>query len=418
MLSKIFSLFLFLLFFSCQKAPCPNGFLKKGKEEFLFCESKLPISKEKYNEVFFITKKKGPVEYLGFPLALPATNPGTLVEIDHYRLDTDFKTKLLKDAGSIKSKVVHVRHMSQKDINKDNNPDLLIVDHGTDTDPFPGGINRLFLSHEEGYKEIILNKNDLMYSFFSGISDYNKDGKEDLFIQNPTGKFPLGFYSQDNQLKWTFSSEAFPNSLTQFEHSYLASLFEDIDHDGDEDLILGGHDRKDQPFDIFLLNNNGKFIWSPSQVFPKRKENQNWGTVDIKKFNSNSFIHVTHDDKFTKGSFQIFQISKDLKIKELDLDLKLKGENFWIPWANIIDLDQNGLDDIVLTYRATKMPFKLPYNLSILMNPGTKSFKHIHLPPHFDVFNGVHFGDFNDDQKPDILLHHFSGKLSLLFNRF
>lgn len=148
-----------------------------------------------------------------------------------------------KNDGRIQG-MLHIRKMVYGDLNKDGFPDIILIAHGYDAEPWPGEYPVILMSSPDGeYKDIRLT--DLEMGFYHGgaTGDIDKDGDLDIFLIDNFGH--SGFLINDGGGKLTYSQELV--NLELIVGMFNAELY-DIDKDGYLDLICGGHDWEDRSY--------------------------------------------------------------------------------------------------------------------------------------------------------------------------
>ncbi len=260
----------------------------------------------------------------------------------------------------------HARHVLFIPKFKDNHPALFISDHGIDLPPFAGGFSRLFvwdksikkfvdktekygLDHQQAFTFAStfthLKSNEL--SLFKANISLANSGPE-FFIKNKADHF-------ENILP---NDKEFPR-----DKCIMNALFADFDRDGVDELFLGGCDmgkRQNNYLEndlIMKLNQKKMRIW---KTLPKRNDEPLWGVGAVyaeslfstsKKRSMLDLATVIYNPTFTRGKINFYQNNGS--------DLKQIGQfvparmirDFFIPWAQFLDLDGDGLSEVIGVYR-------------------------------------------------------------------
>lgn len=258
----------------------------------------------------------------------------------------------------------HARHVLWIPQFENNTPALFVSDHGIDLPPYAGGISRIYVL------DLKLNKfidkthefkldNLLTYTFASTFSHLEKDKKLIIFKANMQNKSQsIEFLSKDNQNK--FSNETKKAIIFPDEKCFMNALFADLDHSGNDQLILGGCDlpQKSTNFidhDIILKRINGQYkSWIE---LPLRNSEPQWGVnaiyaKNLSKNISLDLIELIYNNSYTQGKVNFYQdLSGNKFSKVYQFTPKNIAFNYFIPWIAFYDVDGDGLLDIVGTYR-------------------------------------------------------------------
>ena len=137
----------------------------------------------------------------------------------------------------------HIRKMIYGDYNHDGFPDICLLGHGYDGEPWPGEYPVILMSGYDGvYSDVRLT--ELVSYYHGGASgDFDNDGDLDIFLCDNFGK--PGILVNDGDGNFEFHQELVNSPL--FVSIFNAEMV-DIDGDGYLDIICGGHDWEDRSF--------------------------------------------------------------------------------------------------------------------------------------------------------------------------
>ncbi len=135
---------------------------------------------------------------------------------------------------------IHSRKQIYGDYNNDGLPDICLIGHGWDYEPWPGEYPVILMSSSSGtYKDIRLTQ---YVSFYHGgaSADIDNDGDLDIFLIASSHGDPV-LLLNDGVGNFTKSEDMsiYPYNI----HMYYAELY-DIDKDGYIDLLINGSDHE------------------------------------------------------------------------------------------------------------------------------------------------------------------------------
>jgi len=258
---------------------------------------------------------------------------------------------------------VHPRKSISADFNSDGYPDIFIVDHGYDKDPFPGATNWLVLSDGKG--KYISKEFTERSEFFHGAAAGDLDGDLDVDIFDSRGYI----YTNDGKGNFNVSK-----SNLNTNQRYTVEIF-DLDNDGYDEIIVSGH-TWENPTTIYLGNEN--YDYSEDNKVEIEPVDDIWGVVPdilIEDINSDGNYEIILSttkgpDNFYQGYMvQIVSLDNDLNV--LSSTIAYKDDNKqWVEWLRIVDYDNDGDKDILSDDKGSDFG-----NTFILLNDGQMNFR-------------------------------------------
>ena len=249
------------------------------------------------------------------------------------------------------------------DFNSDGYPDIFIVDHGFDKDPFPGGTNWLVLSDGKG--KYISKEFTERSEFFHGAAAGDLDGDLDVDIFDSRGYI----YTNDGKGNFNVSK-----SNLNTNQRYTVEIF-DLNNDGYNEIIVSGH-TWENPTTIYLGNEN--YDYSEDNKVEIEPVDDIWGVVPdilIEDINSDGNYEIILSttkgpDNFYQGYMvQIVSLDNDLNV--LSSTIAYKDDNKqWVEWLRIVDYDNDGDKDILSDDKGSDFG-----NTFILLNDGQMNFR-------------------------------------------
>jgi hypothetical protein len=257
---------------------------------------------------------------------------------------------------------VHPRKSISADFNSDGYPDIFIVDHGYDNDPFPGATNWLVLSDGKG--KYISKEFTERSEFFHGAAAGDLDGDLDVDIFDSRGYI----YTNDGKGNFNVSK----SNLNTYQR-YTVEIF-DLNNDGYNEIIVSGH-TWENPTTIYLGNEN--YDYSEDNKVEIEPVDDIWGIVPdilIEDINSDGNYEIILSttkgpDNFYQGYMvQIVSLDNDLNV--LSSTIAYKDDNKrWVEWLRIVDYDNDGDKDILSDNKGSDFG-----NTFILLNDGQMNF--------------------------------------------
>lgn len=322
------------------------------------------------------------------------------------------------------------------DANGDGFPDLYVASGGNE---FPGSSSalsdRLYLNNGRGHfvkSSQILPAGKYESTSCVRAADFDKDGVMELFVGIRLKPFEYGVpgngYLLDNDGKGNFSnvtSRIAPELLNV--GMIRDMLWEDVDGDGDLDIILAGDW---MPLKVFI-NENGRFKEKKDAFGPEKTQGW-WNCLAAGDFNGDGYVDFIAGNHGLNSRFKA-SMEKPVSMYVNDFDLNgtveqivcvYDGDKSY-PLALKHDLtsqipvlekkypkysmykDQQITD--IFTPEQLKNAIHLDVNLletSLFINDGTGHFTRKPLPVEvqFSPVYAAEVGDYNGDGNPDILM--------------
>ena len=242
----------------------------------------------------------------------------------------------------------HPRKILIGDYNNDLKMDAYLIGHGYDADPFPGEIPVLLLNSGNGFEAISFSDH---VSFFHGgaSADIDNDGDVDIFSMDGSGK--SFFLINDGAANFTSNTDRLDNSYLDRGGYYTAELI-DIDLDGFMDLIIAGHEHEGAPTTILWGNSYGKYFEKLSTEIPANSEYSVVVDIDAEDIDNDGDQDIILSRVNTEYSAYYIQILENTDTRTFSdqtpimiPDNVVSGK--WYHWIHVQDIDNDGDWDII-----------------------------------------------------------------------
>ncbi len=282
--------------------------------------------------------------------SLTELTPGSMMYLNSGN-DTSFTAAPDSFVNASAPPASHSRKSIVADFNGDSLDDILILDHGYDASPFPGENPKLVMQQSSG----LFNWSKLPEKgFFHGgaAADIDNDGDMDIFV----GGFSPFFYINDGNATFTKKTDRFDGSISKV---FSAELI-DVDEDGFVDLLVGAHERDGDKTSIFWGSSAGSFSSAKRYVVPNV---QYFGAVldfDAEDIDNDGdrdlIINRTRDgnDGVGKGFYmgRTLQVLTNNGNRNFTDETATRVDNpggdadNWFPWLRVQDADGDGNLDL------------------------------------------------------------------------
>ncbi len=250
---------------------------------------------------------------------------------------------------------VHARKALSGDFNGDSRPDIFVLAHGYDVDPFPGESNYALLSSGEGY--VRGSGLDSIIGFHHGgaSADIDADGDLDVFVtETRTGPYFLlnngsGSFRKDTERIRDINHEA---------GIFTAELV-DVDQDGYVDLLAGGHEYTGFRTQILWGDESGIYTSAQAVLLPVVPGNGVVVDIDVADTDGDGDrdIVVNRTGDFSGAGFydgyyvQLLTQTGLRSFTDVTADLfENNQERFaeMFDWIRVYDMDNDGDLDVVV----------------------------------------------------------------------
>lgn len=244
----------------------------------------------------------------------------------------------------------HARKTLVSDFNGDGLKDMLIIDHGFDADPFPGSQVKLIMQDSLG--TFSWSKLPEVGFFHGGAAaDIDNDGDIDIFITDAVSFF----YINDGNANFAKVETLFDGS----EQVSIAELI-DVDKDGFVDLLTGDNERFGENTSIFWGNSTGKYGVSNRTILPSMPPMGAISDFDVEDIDGDGdrdlVLNRTRDGddggELVYGVGRTTQILRNdgnrnfIDITSTNIDNPGGDTDQWFPWLRVQDFDGDGDMDI------------------------------------------------------------------------
>ena len=302
---------------------------------------------------------------------------------------------------------VHPREVVVADFDGDKRLDILIVDHGYDTNPFPGFKNQLLLNKgSKGYVDASARLPDLSdFSHSVAAGDIDGDGDIDVYVGNIYGEKQVDPYLLINNGKGRFTLDRtrLPESVAKAVSTFdgakqsLAAKFVDLDGDRKLDLVLGAYDAPGISR-VYLNDGKGRFTDGKVLNLPKNKAGggaftlvQDIQSADLDADGIADLVLISTTPEYRGWSVKILIGRGDGTFSD-ETKARIDMPHFSLsdPWTTFIELaDANGDGTIDVIFRESGY---LDDGPAFLFNDGTGRFagmmRSALTPLHDWFFNG------------------------------
>ena len=255
-------------------------------------------------------------------------------------------TNSTKEFNNSMPPATHARKSIVCDFDNNGFNDIFVFDHGYDASPFPGSNPKLIIQKSAG--SFVWSKLPEIGFFHGGAgADIDNDGDIDVFV----GGFDPFFYINDGRGNFTKTTNRFDNSISKV---FTAELI-DIDKDGFVDLIVGAHEQEGDKTSIYWGNSKGSYSSKLRTIITAFK---NYGTVldfdaeDIDKDGDKDLIINR-----TGGGNNNFYIGRKIQLllnvgdrQFTDVTNKIDNpgtdSDAWFSWLRAQDVDKDGDVDL------------------------------------------------------------------------
>ncbi len=242
----------------------------------------------------------------------------------------------------------HARKSIVSDFNNDGLQDIFVFDHGYDATPFPGSQPKLIMQNAIG--SFSWEKLTAQTGFHHGgaAADIDNDGDIDIFV----GGFDPFFFVNDGDGNFSKVDNRFDNSMDKI---FSAELI-DVDQDGFVDLLIGAHERDGDKTAIYWGSTTGSYTQNLRTLIPMVTY---FGAIldfDAEDIDSDGdrdlIINRTRDgdDGAGKGFYQgrTIQLLVNNGARSFtdstatNIDNPGADSDQWFPWVRAQDVDNDG----------------------------------------------------------------------------
>ena len=246
---------------------------------------------------------------------------------------------------------VHPRKALPGDFNGDGRPDIFVLDHGYDHEPFPGAHPYALLSSGNGYV-LAEGLTDVVGFHHGGASaDIDADGDLDVLV---TDNFTRpSFFLNDGIGRFTWDT----TRVQGIEHTgiFTAELV-DVDLDGYVDMLAGGHEYEGFATQILWGDHSGVFSTSRALNLPAIRSHGIVVDIDVADTDGDGdkdvVLNRTGDDTgpgwYDGYYLQLLEqtATRSFSDRTVLLHGNQNAEADWITWLRVADIDEDGDPDI------------------------------------------------------------------------
>lgn len=258
---------------------------------------------------------------------------------------------------------VHPRKVLPGDFNGDGKPDLFVLDHGYDREPFAGAHPYALLSSDNGYV-LAEGLADVIGFHHGGASaDIDADGDLDVLVtDNFTRPF---FFVNDGNGGFVWDTTRVQG--IEYTGIFTAELV-DVDLDGYVDLIAAGHEYDGFATQILWGDQSGVFSTLRALILPAVRGHGTVVDIDVADTDGDGdrdvVLNRTGDDTgpgWYNGYY--LQLLEQTAARSFSDKTSLLHENQdpdadWISWVRIADIDEDGDPDVFADEASRRLIWK------------------------------------------------------------
>jgi len=247
----------------------------------------------------------------------------------------------------------HARKALAADFNGDALMDVFVLDHGFDSDPFPGSQPKLIIQNTAGSFTWSKLTDQTGFHHGGAAADVDNDGDIDVFVG---GDDPF-FFINNGSASFTKVDNMFDASI----NAIFAAELIDVDEDGFVDLLVGAHERAGDQTSVYWGSSTGSYSSSSRTVVPAVAS---FGAIlDIEAEDVDGdgdrdlVLNRTRDgdDGANAGFYQGRRTQLVLHdgsrgftdVTSSQIDDAGTDFDLWFPWLRARDVDNDGDIDIV-----------------------------------------------------------------------
>ena len=241
----------------------------------------------------------------------------------------------------------HARKSIVSDFNNDGLQDILVLDHGFDSHPFPGNNPKLIIQNSVGSFSWTKLMDQTGFHHTGAAGDIDNDGDIDIFVG---GDDPF-FYINDGQANFEKVDNRFDKSISKI----FASELIDVDKDGYLDLLAGAHEHDGDKTSIYWGSKTGSYNSGLRAIIPNFT---NYGTVldfDAEDVDNDGdkdlVINRTgggNNNNYVGRRIELLLNNNDRSFTSATNKIDDPGTDTedWFPWIRMQDIDDDGDVDI------------------------------------------------------------------------
>lgn len=258
---------------------------------------------------------------------------------------------------------VHPRKALPGDFNGDGKPDIFVLDHGYDREPFPGAHPYALLSSENGYVQAEGLADVIGFHHGGASADIDADGDLDVLVTDNFAR--PSFFVNDGAGNFVWDTTRVQG--IEYTGIFTAELV-DVDLDGYVDLLAAGHEYDGFATQILWGDQSGVFSTLQGSILPAIGGQGTVVDIDVADTDGDGdkdiLLNRTGDDTgpgWYNGYY--LQLLEQTGIRTfVDRTSLLHGnrdsEVKWIHWLRIADIDEDGDPDVLADDASRRLIWK------------------------------------------------------------